>query len=312
MLPVKNYQEKAELFFNFKKLNMKKVNRLHYLLALLFLLTFTACQKENKDQFLAPEKTLSISEDVNVPSEIEGTTFSLNFRKIGNKCNTYFGPVVQMGNGHVRSWINISKCDNKPMAIGIEFTPCAFENLPTNAMDFAGSTFNLKLHQKATAITPFNHITLNWNPHGHEPAGIYDVPHFDMHFYKISIDEQMLISGMKTAAPAPGYLPASYKIEGGTVPQMGTHWLDPSFPELPPTLKPFTHTLIYGSNNGQVIFLEPMITTAFLLGGTYVSKPISQPIHFSPSGTNYPTVYKIWKNAENGRHYVALTDFVWR
>jgi hypothetical protein len=83
-------------------------------------------------------------------------------------------------------------------------------------------------------------------------------------------------------------------------------------PELPPTLMPFTHTFIYGSNNGQVIFLEPMITKAFLLSGSTYSKSFPQPLHFSPSGTNYPTVYKIWKNADNGRHYVALTDFVWR
>jgi hypothetical protein len=49
-----------------------------------------------------------------------------------------------------------------------------------------------------------------------------------------------------------------------------------------------------------------------LLSGSTYSKSFPQPLHFSPSGTNYPTVYKIWKNADNGRHYVALTDFVWR
>lgn len=121
----------------------------------------------------------------------------------------------------------------------------------------------------------------------------------------------MAITGAPTPFPPAGYLPASYVIEGGTVPQMGTHWLDPSSPELPPVSKPFTHTFIYGSNNGQVHFLEPMITRAFLLCGGDVCKPFPQPIHFSPAHTYYPTVYKIWEGHENRKHYVALTDFEW-
>jgi hypothetical protein len=286
---------------------MKKVNPLHYPLLLLLLLNFTACQKEQNKSNLSQQITLTATEKVMLPG-----AGALTSREMPNDYNTFYGPEVQMGNGHARSWINITRAGDMPLAIGVEFISTAFDNLPTNPLDFAASTFSLKLHQKAQGVTPFDHITLNWEPIGHEPPGIYDVPHFDMHFYKISVAEQMQITGMPTAAPAPGYLPASYVIQGATVPQMGTHWLDPASPELPPTLMPFTHTFIYGSNNGQVIFLEPMITKAFLLSGSTYSKSFPQPLHFSPSGTNYPTVYKIWKNADNGRHYVALTDFVWR
>src|SRR5690348_14444530 len=35
------------------------------------------------------------------------------------------------------------------------------------------------------AGTGFTVLGLDWNPQGHPPPGIYDVPHFDFHFYYI-------------------------------------------------------------------------------------------------------------------------------
>jgi Domain of unknown function (DUF5602) len=292
----------------------KQIKLRHFLVFILLTSVMAACQKEKHEQMVSEETELSISEEpIVVPVETETLSTSINAAKHSIGCNTFYGPEVKMGNGHLRSWINISRKDGKPTAIGIEFTDKSFYNLPTDHENFAANTFVLKLHQKAKAITPFDHITVNWEPEGHEPPGIYDVPHFDLHFYKISIAEQMAIGPVPGPIPPAGYLPASYVIQGATVPQMGTHWLDPASPELPPTLAPFTHTFIYGSSNGKVIFLEPMITRAFFLTpGASATKSIPQPILFAPTGTHYPSTYKIWKNADNKRHYVALTDFVLR
>lgn len=290
---------------------MKKLNFLPYFLLFYVFTFFTACKKENQEQLLTKEELPSNFEKIAVP-ETANLVSAASCMQNNNDYNTFYGPQVQMGNGHVRSWININRQHNKPMAIGIEFTAGSLQNLPTNPENFPANTFILKLHQKAKEVTALDHITINWEPAGHEPPGIYDIPHFDMHFYKITVEQQMAITGIPGPAPMPGYLPASYVIQAATVPQMGTHWIDPSSPELPPTSAPFTHTFIYGSNNGQVIFIEPMITRAFLLGGSFVNKPFPQPMHFSPQHTYYPTVYKIWKSAESNRHYVALTNFVWR
>jgi hypothetical protein len=291
---------------------MKKVNRLQiFLLFIVAISAMTACRKEKQDNPLINEESFAVAEKIMVPTianssgATEGKSFNMDY-------NTFYGPVVQIGNGHLRSWINITRSDNTPLAMGVEYSKGALQNLPTSPLDFATNTFVLKLHQKAKAVTPIDHITVNWEPEGHEPPGIYDVPHFDIHFYKISEAAQMAITGIPGPPPPAGYLPASYVIEGATVPQMGTHWLDPASPELPPTLAPFTHTFIYGSNNGQVIFLEPMITRAFLLSGTAVTKAFPQPILFAPANTYYPQVYKIWETADKGRNYIALTDFAWR
>ncbi len=289
---------------------MKRVNySLHYLLLLFIIGSIVSCKKEKQDVLKETEPAPSEQRIVPPAADLSapgGGPLS------NSGYNTFYGPVVQMGNGHLRSWINITRDDNIPLAIGIEFTGPSLNNLPTDPLNFAANTFVLKLHQKAKDVTPYDHIMVNWEPTGHEPPGIYDVPHFDMHFYKISVAERLAITGVPGLAPPAGYLPAAYVIQAATVPQMGTHWIDPSSPELPPTLSPFTYTFIYGSNNGKTIFNEPMITRAFMLSGASVSKAFPQPLLFTPNNTYYPTVYKIWKNTENDRHYVALTDFVWR
>lgn len=291
---------------------MKSVIHLKFIIFFVVAIAVTtSCRKEKQENPVEDEATSLAAEEITLPAE---TAVLAGRENNPSKlaCNTFYGPCVKMGKGHIRSWINIAKCNNKPVAIGIEFLKGSLENLPKDPMNFLANRFILMLHHKAKETTPFDHITINWEPTGHEPNGIYNVPHFDMHFYKISVAAQMAITGIPGAPPPAGYLPASYVIPAATVPQMGSHWLDPSSPELPPTFAPFTHTFIYGSDNGKVIFLEPMITRAFLLGGTTVIKAIPQPIHFAPANTNYPQKYKIWKTWGDGRNYVALTDFVWR
>ena len=285
---------------------MKSTSLFRNLLLGCAVVSFMACKKQIIDQqSVSKDETLSETAKITVPSD------ESSFARNDDDYNTFYGPVFQMGNGHIRSWINIRRSDDKPLAIGLEMTDNSLSGLSTDPNDFEGNTFMLPLHQKAKTVTPFDHLMVNWNPNGHEPPHIYDLPHFDIHFYKIPVEEQMMITGAPTAPPPAGYLPASYVIQGGIVPQMGTHWLDPASPELPPTLATFTHTFIYGSNNGAVVFVEPMITRAYFASGASVTKAYPQPIHFAPS-SNYPTVYKIWKDESNNRHYTALTNFVAR
>jgi hypothetical protein len=282
----------------------------YYSLACMILFLI-ACNKEQKQAAENQKELLSESETIIIP-EMTTVAARLSARVEADDYNTFYGPVVQMGKGHLRSWINISRKDDKPLAIGIEFTEKSMDDLPGDPANHHANMFNLTLHQKAKAITAFDHITINWEPAGHEPNGIYNIPHFDMHFYKISMEAQMAITGVPGSVPAPGYLPSAYVIQGATVPQMGTHWLNPASPELPPTFQPFTHTFIFGSNNGHVHFYEPMITRGFILSGNSVSKAFPTPTNFSPVNKYYPSVYKIWKSSDNGRHYVALTDFTWK
>jgi hypothetical protein len=112
--------------------------------------------------------------------------------------------------------------------------------------------------------TGFNVLQFDWNPEGHEPLGIYDLPHFDFHYYYISDAERMAIPANETAPVSPQFLPSDYSQPGPTVPEMGGHALDLTGPEF--NGGTFTHTFIYGFHRGQEIFLEPMLTQAYMQG----------------------------------------------
>jgi hypothetical protein len=207
-----------------------------------------------------------------------------------------------------------------PSEIGIEMTPEAFKNLETDnskTLPPEHATIIVPLHHKATQLTPFNHVGLNWNPQGHEPPGIFDVPHFDIHFYMISAEEQLAIPAWspKTDAafnnyPPMGYMPADYGTPPGPATaeaQMGKHWLPVNLG----AYLPFSKIMVYGTYNGKFIFVEPMITLDYLLSDVPFNDNYSQPEHFEKAG-NYPTKYNIYHDAVTGNTYVTLSDFVAR
>ncbi|TDD97350.1 hypothetical protein [Flavobacterium cellulosilyticum] len=263
---------------------------------------------------------LSCSKDEMVNNLPESALNSLTAKKSANKLNVFKGPQVALGYGKVRSWISVDVKNGLPSEIGIEITPEAFKNLSSSNSKTVppnGETIVIPLHLKATQLTPFDHIGLNWNPNGHEPKGIFDVPHFDMHFYMISLAEQMAIPAWSPSTdaafnlyPPMGYMPADYGTPPGPAtaePQMGKHWLTNNLGDF----LPFSKIMVYGSYNGQLIFVEPMITLSYLLSNDNFSMEYSQPVHFAKAG-NYPTKYNIYHDAITGNTYVTLSDFVSR
>jgi hypothetical protein len=241
------------------------------------------------------------------------------------KYNTFYGPEVQMGDGRARSFITISHT-GVPGELGFEMTDGALKGLPEDPLAHDESAYVLPLHQKAMAITAFDHLVINWNVAGHEPPTVYDVPHFDFHFYMIPLQEQMAIPpfnpqnpGGFTQFPSACYLPATYINPGGGVPQMGAHWLDATSPELQhlfnpnATRIPFTYTFIYGTYAGKIIFEEPMVTLAILEGGAdHMNLTIKQPTCYPTTGEWYPTAYNIYMDEATGKHYVTFSKFVLR
>ena len=123
--------------------------------------------------------------------------------------------------------------------------------------------------------TPFDHIVIGWRPDGHEPFQIYGIPHFDFHFYMITSEERKLITSYEADsmkfknAPPVEYLPPGYIYPGGGDAQMGAHWIDPASPEF--NGETFRKTFIYGTLEGKVNFIEPMITNDFFVKISLIS-----------------------------------------
>jgi hypothetical protein len=238
------------------------------------------------------------------------------FNPDGLSDHVYWGPIVKMGDGSVRSFFRVSPA-GVPLRIGIQFTDAALNGLSQDPMDFEHNMFVLSIPQKAKDLTAFEHLIVDWNPQGHPPLDVYGKPHFDFHFYKISNKQRMMIppySSESAAAfdklPPDGYVPESFMPTPEGVPGMGKHWLDKNAPEL--NGGTFTKTFIYGTYNGAVNFVEPMVTHEYLSSGTESSTAFDQPDYFAPDKTYYPTKYEITRDAQRHLHAVALTDFRWR
>lgn len=238
-------------------------------------------------------------------TEPQVETPTISGRSASEISNVFKGANVAFGDGHMRSWIRINHL-NKPQEIGIEITESAMNGLPHE-----GTNVVLPMHHKALEVTPFQHIYVGYNPQGHQPVGVFNVPHFDAHFYYTTNQARLSIPEVTpatlpifTLAPAPGYMAPSY-FQAGPEPQMGQHWIPP-----PPTFLPFTRVMVYGSYNGAVTFVEPMVTIAHMLSGNS-SNAYLQPAKFAKAG-NYPTVYNAYRDAQSGNYHITLSNFVAR
>ena len=262
----------------------------------------------------------SCSQDEMINTDLQNNvSSSFTVKMNAAKLTVLKGPNVALGYGKVRSWLSVDS-NGQPNEIGIEITPEAFKNLSNDnskSVPPDGETIIIPLQLKATELTPFDHIGLNWNPHGHQPAGVFDVPHFDIHFFMISAEEQLAIPAWSPETdaafnnyPPTGYMPADYFTPPGSAtaePQMGKHWLPVNLG----AYLPFSKIMIYGSFNGKFIFVEPMITLDYLLSKIDFSANYSQPEHFEKAG-NYPTKYNIYHDAVSGNTYISLSNFVAR
>jgi hypothetical protein len=237
----------------------------------------------------------------------------------------FYGAAVPLGAGTARSYVLLE--NGTPTEVGVALSEQALHDLPGagHANGSHAMTESVLALPAQGERTPFEFILLGWNPQGHPPQRMYDVPHFDFHFYTITdaarseIDPTLPTFEQRASRiPAREQVPAGYvgehdlfkaPIPSLTIPRMGLHWLDPKTPEL--NGQSFTTTFIYGSWDGQMIFAEPMITKAFLESRPNFAQPIAQPARFGAAGY-YPTRYTITWDGTAQEYRVALSGLTKR
>ena len=235
-----------------------------------------------------------------------------------NNLTTYYGPAVAMGNGKAQTFITINK-GGRPTAMGVALNEKALENLPSSHQGHdhrvSSAPYNIEYvlqFPKQAEITPYKFMTVDWAPEGHGPEGVYDLPHFDFHFYMISNEERLTITpleGMDPEIPLAKYIPSNYIQLPGRVPNMGVHWINPSSPELGG--ETFTRTFIYGSFKEKVAFMEPMITLDYIKSKPTNVDEISLPTHFQVNGF-YPSKYQVKYNPTRKEYLIMFTDFTFK
>lgn len=257
-------------------------------LAISSLAVVESCQKENANQF--------------APASTDNSLLGLKSADI----RTFYGPTQPVGNGVGRAWVQVN-ASGDPTSVGITLSGKALERLPEEDAQF------VFFFPKVKGKNFYTHMLVDWNPHGHEPAHIYDKPHFDFHFYIIPNEARLAIGPNDLVqfanAPAPQYVPSNYMQIPGGVPQMGAHWADLESPEFQPG-GTFTRTFIWGSYDGAFIFWEPMITMEYLLSHPNETIPVRQPQAYARDGW-YAMNYNVSFSEKPDQYTVALTNLTY-
>ena len=218
------------------------------------------------------------------------------------QAGTYRGPAVAIGPGAARVVVRTDAA-HRPTAVIVLLTAAALRSsLPEREWTLA---------MPPGPRTGFDHVTIDWHPHGHIPPGIYTVPHFDFHFYTIDRKSQLAIAFPKQEKdPAAVVSDAALVPAGGyrvfaisATDQMGVHAVDLTSPEF--HKKQFTTTFLYGYYENRMIFVEPMITSAFLESAPDVTLPLKVPQKYSSPGW-YPTSYSIHYDRARQVYVIAL------
>ena len=260
------------------------------------------------------------------------------------QAKTMFSAAEKLGNGTVKTYAMTGE-DGRLTAVGIVFQAGMLDGLPTERSK-TGRCFDLNKNghtndpgecegdyevrlampgalAKRTDV-PFRWVGVNWNPHGHVPEA-WSVPHFDFHFYMV---DRAAVDGIRVG-PCPIFIDCEDKKRalkkvsakyvhhehidvGAAVSMMGNHLIDSKTPEMAKeNPKPFTHTWIFGANDGQITFYEPMITLAYLRGRPNGCHRIKQPNAWARAGY-YPTVYCIRYSEKHATYTVSLEGMKYR
>ena len=167
---------------------------------------------------------------------------------------------------------------------------------------------------------PFKWALVNWNPHGHIPPGVYDKPHFDVHFVIEPIENVFAIGPgacgpehvrcdqfALARLPVPAnYMHPDFKDVEAVAPAMGNHLIDLTGPEFRGV--PFTRTWIYGTYEGRVTFYEEMVTVAYLKTLPDTCVPIKTPAAVAVTG-RYPSKSCIRYAKDRSEYTVSLEGF---
>lgn len=231
------------------------------------------------------------------------------------EAKTTFSAAQDVGDGSAKLFVT-QDADGNPTAMGFRISEDAL-----NGLDTATKVHEFTMISEGSA-TPFKYVTLDWNPHGHAPTMIFDVPHFDMHFYTMTKSDLMTSASPVDSVqfhtrsnnlPGAEYVPANYfhpapPGSAEAVPFMGVHWLDSTDALAPGT---FTEVMIYGSWNGKIHFVEPMMTTAWLKTKPTLNETIKQPAKWSTSGY-WPTTYSVSFDEATKEYVITLGGMTMR
>lgn len=247
------------------------------------------------------------------------------------------------GNGTITTYAEVDG-DRVPTAIGVIFSSDSLDGMPAEPSDQhhcfdrdSNGTVDPHMecfmsHEAVIPLPdlvatrkdiPFKWVLFNWNPMGHIPPEIYDVPHFDVHFYIEPIANVFAIQDgpcgpefvrcdqfERARKPLPAnYMPPDYTNVDAVAPAMGNHLIDLTGPEF--NGEKWQRNWIYGIYDGRITFYEEMLTLEYLKSQPDKCNAIKSPPAVALSGF-YPTLSCVRHDAASGEYLVSMEGFTYR
>jgi hypothetical protein len=240
------------------------------------------------------------------------------------KAGTFYGSELALGNGKVKTYV-VRGNDGKPTELGFTFGAASLQGLPEPPHEEAGPPLPSQplYFPDETKAVAVDHATFDFVPGGHPPPGVFDLPHFDVHFFYLTQEEVEEINpknadfaarGMKL--PDERYVPEDFGAipntppEEAVVPGMGQHLADMTVPIVPGEYK-FTEVILNGTWDGKYAFVEPMVTLNYLHSKPTVTNDLKLPQEYQKTGL-YPTKYSITYDAASNTYMISLNGLAGR
>lgn len=220
-----------------------------------------------------------------------------------------FGAEMPLGTGTVRAFAE-TDATGFATRIGVEMTEDAVTSL---GHDMVFLTVALP---EAAQLAGYDHVYLGWMPHGHAPEDLFGAPHFDVHFYTMTEADRLAIDPsdplfMEKAAnrPSADQMPPNFvpPPELDPIPAMGEHWVDVTDPVF--SGQPFEAVMIYGAWDGELTFVEPMVTRDLLVSRSDFGGEVGQP-HLVTQAVSLPSAWSVSFDAATGVHLISIDGLI--
>ncbi|WP_394830846.1 hypothetical protein LVJ94_30485 [Pendulispora rubella] len=219
------------------------------------------------------------------------------------------GEVKELFGKKVTNWVVLDPTTKKVKAFKWTLPVTAVENVPANIQ--SDVRFWMKLPKEFTDQTLFTGMSYDILPHGHAPAGIYNVPHWENHFITFTQEESVAIDCRNAIFPADKLLPPEpgwfyIPPPDNCIPGMGFHAVSALLPEF--NQEKFTRSFLPDYYNGKLASLESKASSEFL--SKRESFVIPAPNVPMPKATIIPTKVVVTWDRPSDTHIWAMTDFV--
>ncbi|WP_394841540.1 hypothetical protein LZC95_31250 [Pendulispora brunnea] len=219
------------------------------------------------------------------------------------------GDVKELFGKKVTNWVVLDPQTKKVRALKWTLPVTAVENVPPNIQ--SDVRYWMKLPKEFTDQTLFTGMSYDILPHGHAPANIYSVPHWENHFITFTQEQSVAIDCRNTIFPSDNLLPPGpgwffIPPPDNCIPGMGFHAVSALLPEF--NKASFTSSFLPDYYDGKLASLETKAASSYLIERESFSLPAPQvPM---PKPTIIPSKIVVTYDRPSDTHIWAMTDFV--